>query len=53
MHKDDLVTIELEIDKVNVILAALSEAPYKHAAPVIEQIHKQVSLQLKEDSGDG
>jgi hypothetical protein len=40
-------TLTLTQDQLNVIAAALGELPLKHAAPVVQEIHKQIAGQTK------
>jgi hypothetical protein len=40
------ITLELEVEKVNVILAALSNMPYSQVAPLIEEIRLSSIPQL-------
>jgi hypothetical protein len=40
-------TLTLSQEQLNVIAAGLSELPFKHAAPVVAEINKQVSGQMK------
>jgi hypothetical protein len=35
-------TVTLEAQQWNVIMAALNEAPYRHAAPVIQTLNQQL-----------
>lgn len=40
-----MITLKLTPEQVNVILLSLAEQPYKHSAPVIDEIQKQVQVQ--------
>ena len=40
-------TLTLTQDMLNVIAAALGELPMKHAAPVVQEINKQIAGQMK------
>jgi len=40
-------TLELTQEQLQVIAAALQELPFKHAAPLVAEINKQVSGQNK------
>ena len=40
-------TITLTQDQLNVIAAALGEMPMKIAAPVVQELNKQISAQMK------
>lgn len=44
----DIIKLELPLEVVNVILATLSEAPYKVAQPIIEVIRGQAYPQTSE-----
>ena len=39
--------LKLNIEQVNAIMGALGEAPYKIAAPVINEIQMQAQAQMK------
>lgn len=41
------VKIDFTEEQLNVVLAALQELPYKHAAPVFDSIVKQVQKQVQ------
>ena len=40
-------TLTLTQDQLQVIAAALMELPMKHAAPVVQEINKQIAEQMK------
>ena len=46
------ITLELEVEKVNTILAALSNMPYAQVAPLIEEIRISSIPQLSLVSED-
>lgn len=46
-----MIKLELSNEMVQVIGNALADAPFKHAAPVITEIQKQVNDQPKEVDG--
>ena len=43
MQADQLVTITVTAAELNMILAALNEAPYRVASPIIQKIMAQVA----------
>jgi hypothetical protein len=45
LQPDQSITITLEAQAWNVVLAALGEAPYRVAAPLINRIMEQVQAQ--------
>ena len=46
------VTLKLNIDKVNAILAALAELPFKLSADLIADVRKQAQEQLEVTDND-
>jgi hypothetical protein len=40
-------TLTLTQEQLNVIAAGLQEMPFKHAAPLVAEINKQISEQAK------
>lgn len=46
-------TVTLEAQQWNVVMAALNEAPYRHAAPVIQTLSEQLKEQAGATGGGG
>lgn len=44
------MTLELTVEQINLILAALGNAPYAQVAPLIAEIQKQGQAQMAEQA---
>lgn len=49
MNPDEIIKLELTARSVEVILQALQEVPYKHAAPVINELMPQLAVKKVPD----
>jgi hypothetical protein len=47
------ITLNLSLDKVNVVLGSLSAQPYQQVAGLIADIQQQASAQLKDAGSNG
>lgn len=46
----DSFVVRLTSAQLDMIAAALSELPYKHVAPIISEMQRQVAIQIREAS---
>ena len=44
--------LELTLEQLQIIGAALSEMPYRVAAPLVAEINKQIEAQKEDDTDD-
>jgi pyruvate/oxaloacetate carboxyltransferase len=49
-NKNTELTLTLDLNSVNNIIAALDEIPHKYSRPIIDNITQQAQIQLREQN---
>lgn len=53
MNPDQKITLELDINELNTVMAGLGKLPYEQCFAVVDAIRQQVGPQIQQQGGSG
>jgi hypothetical protein len=53
MNPDQKITLQLDINELNTIMAGLGKLPYEQCFAVVDSVRQQVSPQIQQQGGSG